>query len=39
MLEQRFAEVYTKFKVSLYSKVFKSFDNGYNLSAVEVFCV
>lgn len=40
MLEERFAEIYTKFKISLYAKVFKQFDdNRDGLSAVEVFCV
>lgn len=40
MLEQSFAEIYTKFKMSLYSKVFKQFDGMKDsLSAVEVFCV
>lgn len=40
MLEQSFAEIYTKFKMSLYSKVFKQFDDQKeSLSAVEVFCV
>ena len=40
MLEQSFAEIYTKFKMSLYSKVFKQFDKQKEgLSAVEVFCV
>lgn len=40
MLEERFAEIYTKFKMSLYAKVFKQFDDNYGgLSAVEVFCV
>ncbi len=40
MLEQRFAEIYTKFKLSLYAKVFRQFDDkDEGLSAVEVFCV
>ena len=40
MLEERFAEIYTKFKISLYAKVFKQFDdNRDGLSVVEVFCV
>ncbi len=40
MLEQEFAEIYTKFKMSLYSKVFKQLNSAKdNLSAVEVFCV
>lgn len=40
MLEERFAEIYTKFKMSLYAKIFKQFDDNYDgLSAVEVFCV
>ena len=40
MLENNFAEIYTKFKLSLYAKVFKHLDDGKNsLSAVEVFCL
>lgn len=40
MLEERFAEIYTKFKMSLYAKVFKQLDDSYDgLSAAEVFCV
>lgn len=40
MLEQRFAEIYTKFKLSLYARVFGQFnDREEGLSAVEVFCV
>ena len=40
MLEQSFAEIYTKFKMSLYAKVFKHLDGGKDsLSAVEVFCL
>lgn len=40
MLEKSFAEIYTKFKLSLYAKVFKHLDEGKNsLSAVEVFCL
>ena len=35
MLEERFAEIYTKFKMSLYAKVFKQLDDSYDgLSAV-----
>ena len=40
MLEKSFAEIYTKFKLSLYAKVFKRLDDGKDsLSAVEVFCL
>ena len=40
MLEQSFAEIYTKFKMRLYSKVFRQLHDGEEgLSAVEVFCV
>lgn len=40
MLEKNFAEIYTKFKLSLYAKVFKHLDGGKDsLSAVEVFCL
>lgn len=40
MLEQSFSEVYTKFKMSLYSKIFKEFDKDVEaLSAIEVLCV
>lgn len=40
MLEESFAEIYTKFKLSLYAKVFRHFDDNHDgLSAVEVFCV
>ncbi|MCI8609297.1 MAG: MarR family transcriptional regulator [Firmicutes bacterium] len=40
MLEQSFAEIYTKFKMSLYSKVFRQLSGKEEgLSAVEVFCV
>lgn len=40
MLEKSFAEIYTKFKLSLYAKVFKRLDGGKDsLSAVEVFCL
>ena len=40
MLEKSFAEIYTKFKLSLYAKVFKHLEDGQNsLSAVEVFCL
>ena len=40
MLEKHFAEIYTKFKLSLYAKVFKHLDDGKDsLSAVEVFCL
>ena len=40
MLEKSFAEIYTKFKLSLYAKVFKRMDDGEDsLSAVEVFCL
>ena len=38
MLEERFAEIYTKFKMSLYAKVFKQLDDSYDgLSAVEEY--
>ena len=38
MLEKSFAEIYTKFKLSLYAKGFKRMDEGEeSLSAVEVF--
>lgn len=40
MLEKSFAEIYTKFKLSLYAKVFKHLDGEKDsLSAVEVFCL
>ena len=40
MLEKNFAEIYTKFKLSLYTKVFSHLEGGKNsLSAVEVFCL
>lgn len=40
MLEKSFAEIYTKFKLCLYAKVFKHLDSEEeNLSAVEVFCL
>ena len=40
MLEKHFTEIYTKFKLSLYAKVFKHLDGGKDsLSAVEVFCL
>ena len=40
MLEKNFAEIYTKFKLSLYTKVFGHLEGGKNsLSAVEVFCL
>ncbi len=40
MLEKSFAGIYTKFKLSLYAKVFKRMDDGEDsLSAVEVFCL
>jgi len=40
MLEKSFAEIYTKFKLSLYAKVFKRLDGKKDsLSAVEVFCL
>lgn len=40
MLEKSFAEIYTKFKLSLYAKVFKRLDDEKDgLSAVEVFCL
>lgn len=40
MLERSFAEIYTKFKMGLYAKVFKHMDGGADsLSAVEVFCL
>lgn len=40
MLENNFAKVYTKFKMSLYSKVFnQNIDAEDSLSAIEVLCV
>ena len=40
MLEQSFTEIYTKFKMSLYAKIFKEFDKDVEaLSAIEVLCV
>jgi DNA-binding MarR family transcriptional regulator len=41
MLEKSFSDIYTKFKMSLYSKVFKEFsDNDAEaLTAVEVLCM
>lgn len=41
MIEKSFSDVYTKFKMCLYSKVFKEFnDNNMEaLSAVEVLCM
>ncbi len=40
MLEKSFAEIYTKFKLSLYAKVFKRLEGEKDsLSAVEVFCL
>jgi len=40
MLEKSFSKVYTKFKMSLYSKVFnQDIDVEDNLSAIEVLCV
>ena len=40
MLEKSFAKIYTKFKMSLYSKVFnQDIDVEDSLSAIEVLCV
>ena len=40
MLEKSFADIYTKFKLSLYSKVFnQGIDVEDALSAMEVLCV
>lgn len=40
MLENSFAKIYTKFKMSLYSKVFnQDIDVEDSLSAIEVLCV
>jgi len=40
MLEKSFAEIYTKFKLRLYAKVFQRLDGGGDsLSAVEVLCL
>ncbi len=40
MLEKYFSNVYTKFKMSLYAKIFhQDIDGEYDLSAVEVLCV
>ena len=40
MLAKYFAEIYPKFKLSLYAKVFKHMEDGqHSLSAVEVFCL
>lgn len=40
MLEKSFSKIYTKFKMSLYSKVFhQNIDAEDNLSAIEVLCV
>ncbi|MGF6375775.1 DNA-binding MarR family transcriptional regulator [Clostridiales Family XIII bacterium PM5-7] len=40
MLEKSFADIYTKFKMSLYSKVFnQNVTVEDNLSAIEVLCV
>lgn len=40
MLEDAFCEVYTKFKLHFYSKIFKRFQHREaSLTAVETFCV
>ncbi|MDO4541467.1 MAG: MarR family winged helix-turn-helix transcriptional regulator [Bacillota bacterium] len=40
MLEEAFCEVYTKFKMQFYSKIFKRFQHREaSLTAVETFCV
>lgn len=40
MLETNFAEIYTKFKLRFYEKVFSRFESREaSLSAVETFCV
>ena len=40
MLEKIFAEVYTKFKLQFYNKIFSRFqDREASLTAVETFCV
>ena len=40
MLERNFSDIYTKFKLQFYSKVFSRFESREaSLSAVETFCV
>ena len=40
MLESSFSKIYTKFKMSLYSKIFnQDIDAEDSLSAIEVLCV
>ncbi|MEG1774148.1 MAG: MarR family transcriptional regulator, partial [Oscillospiraceae bacterium] len=40
MLEQAFNEVYTKFKLNFYRRIFRRFqDREASLTAVETFCV
>ena len=40
MLEQKFAEVYTKFKLHFYQKVFSRIhDREASLTTVEAFCM
>lgn len=40
MLEQSFMEVYTRFKLQFYRKIFARFnDSETNLTAIETFCV
>jgi DNA-binding MarR family transcriptional regulator len=40
MLERLFAEVYTKFKIHFYTRVFSQFENREaNLTTVETFCI
>lgn len=40
MMEQSFIDVYTKFKINFYKKIFKRFETREaSLTAVETFCV
>lgn len=40
MLEENFIDVYTKFKLAFYKKIFARFENREaTLTAVEIFCV
>lgn len=40
MLEQVFSEIYTKFKLNFYTKIFRRFnDREASLTATETFCV